>query len=82
MSHSDDQIREAALARARQDRKCRDAVTPPRRRQAVQPSGRTADDRERERISIDALHAAGRGCGRVHCPRCAVLAETSGKDQA
>jgi len=59
-----------ALARARQDRKGREAVTPPRRQRSVQPGGRSADERERERISIDALHAANRHCGRVHCPHC------------
>lgn len=30
----------------------------------------TREERERERISIAALHAAGRRCGRANCPGC------------
>lgn len=37
---------------------------------------READEKHRERVSIVALHNAGRPCGRLHCPTCQDFAET------
>lgn len=85
-----DAIHEAALHRARRERKGRQA-TPPRPRRTGGPGIQLekvtkppewADDTARERASIDTLHNAGRHCGRHHCPRCTALASVAGKDQA
>lgn len=36
---------------------------------------REAEEKQRERVSIAALHAAGRPCGRQNCPTCMGFAE-------
>lgn len=81
--NGEDPIHEAALHRARRERKGREATTPKRHRAGgpgiqldkVTKPPEWADDKTREAQAIRALHEAGRGCGRRNCPTCATLAE-------
>lgn len=41
-----------------------------------------AEQKRRERVSIAALHAAGRPCGRQNCPTCQGIAQTLSEEWA
>lgn len=43
---------------------------------------RAAAEKHRERVSIAALHAAGRPCGRRNCPTCQTFADALNEDWA
>lgn len=47
-----------------------------------QQKAREAAEKQRERVSIAALHAAGRPCGRRNCPTCQGFAEALSEDWA
>lgn len=89
-TEAQDQTHEAALARSRRERKGRTAPTPVKRHRGGGPGIQIdkvtrppdwADTQARERASVDALHQAGRHCGRSACPRCAALAEANHQPQ-
>lgn len=78
-SAASNSVMERALERARRERKGKQATMPAKRPRVGGPGIQLdkvttgpewADPKARERASIDALHAANRHCGRVHCPRC------------
>jgi hypothetical protein len=84
--NGEDPIHEAALHRARRERGRRDNPALTKRRTSGGPGIQLekvtrppewADDKAREHTSINALHAAGRACGRHHCGTCRALAEVN-----